>query len=74
VILAVLFDCHHDFHQKSETTCESSAHGVEKKVGSDSWEKRLPSKIAERRIVSAMNMKRRCELNGPPAKAMGHYA
>lgn len=56
--------------QESETICKSSAHGVEEKDESDSWEKRLPSKTAERRIVSAMNMKRRYELDGPHAKAI----
>ena len=53
------------YQKKTRGICKSSAHGAVEKVGSDSSEKRLPSKTAERRIVSALSMRRRYEIDGP---------
>jgi hypothetical protein len=50
--------------------CKSSVHGVVEKVGSDSWEKKLPSRTAERHIVSASSTRRWCELDGPGIKGV----
>ena len=52
--------------QKARLRCKSSAHGAARKVGSDSSEKKLRSKIDERRIVSVSSMSGLYGLDGPP--------
>lgn len=50
--------------------CKSSVHGAVEKAGWGSSEKKLPSKTAERHIVSASSMRKRCEFDGPCAKGV----
>ena len=50
--------------RQARRICMSSAHGAVEKVGSDSSEKRLPSKTDERRTASALSICRRYKLDG----------